>query len=115
MVAPQYVKPFAKGNKNDYNDTETIAKASQRASMRFVLLKSIKHVQSIHRQREQLKKARTALANQIKGLLAEYGLVIRQSVTEVRRDLPLILEDTENYLLACSMSYVRWINGLVVV
>ena len=100
LIAPQYVKPFVKGNKNDYNDAEAIAEASQRPSMRFVPIKSIEQqdVQNIHRQRERLKKERTALVNQIRGLLAEYGIVIPQGITAVRRELPLILEDAENEL-----------------
>ena len=100
LIAPQYVKPFVKGNKNDYNDAEAIAEASQRSSMRFVPIKSIEQqdVQNIHRQRERLKKERTALVNQIRGLLAEYGIVIPQGIAAVRRELPLILEDAENAL-----------------
>ena len=100
LIAPQYVKPYVKGNKNDYNDAQAIAEAAQRPSMRFVAIKTIaqQDVQSIHRQRERLKKERTALVNQIRGLLAEYGRVIKQGVASVRRELPLILEDTENGL-----------------
>ena len=100
LIAPQYVKPFVKGNKNDYNDAEAIAEAAQRPHMRFVPIKAIEQqdVQNIHRQRERLKKDRTALVNQIRGLLAEYGVVIKQGVTSVRRELPLILEDAGNGL-----------------
>lgn len=100
LIAPQYVKPFVKGNKNDYNDAEAIAEAAQRPTMRFVPLKSTaqQDVQNLHRQRERLKKERTALVNQVRGLLAEYGLVINKGVTAVRRDLPLMLEDAENGL-----------------
>ena len=98
LIAPQYVKPFVKGNKNDYNDAEAIAEASQRPSMRFVPIKTIEQqdIQNIHRQRERLKKERTALVNQIRGLLAEYGIVMPLGVGAVRKQLPLILEDAEN-------------------
>ena len=104
LIAPQYVKPFVKGNKNDYNDAEAIAEASQRPRMRFVPIKSLEQqdIQNIHRQRERLKKERTALVNQIRGLLAEYGIVIRQGVTSVRRELPLVIEDAENGLTVMS-------------
>lgn len=104
LIAPQYVKPFVKGNKNDYNDAEAIAEAAQRPTMRFVPIKCIEQqdIQNIHRQRERLKKERTALVNQIRGLLTEYGIVIRKGVTAVIQELPLILEDAENQLTVLS-------------
>lgn len=100
LIAPQYVKPFLKGNKNDYNDAEAIAEAAQRPNMRFVPIKSIEQqdVQNFHRQRERIKKERTALGNQIRGLLAEYGVVINKGIPAVRKALPLILEDADNGL-----------------
>lgn len=100
LIAPQYVKPFVKGNKNDYNDAEAIAEASQRPNMRFVPIKTIEQqdIQNFHRQRERIKKERTALTNQIRGLLAEYGVVINKGITAIRQDLPDILEDPENGL-----------------
>ena len=104
QIAPQYVKAFLKGNKNDYNDAEAIAEAAQRPTMRFVPIKSIEQqdVQNIHRQRERIKKERTALVNQIRGLLAEYGIVMDKKISVVRRELPLILEDAENELTPLS-------------
>jgi transposase len=100
LIAPQYVKPFVKGNKNDYNDATAIAEAAQRPNMRFVPIKSVEQqdIQNFHRQRERLKKERTALVNQIRGLLAEYGLVINQGIAAVRRGLPEVLEDAQNGL-----------------
>jgi len=100
LIAPQYVKPYVKGNKNDYNDAEGIAEAAQRPNMRFVPIKSVEQqdIQNFHRQRERIKKERTALVNQVRGLLAEYGVVINKGVTAVRRALPEILEDAENGL-----------------
>lgn len=100
LIAPQYVKPYVKGNKNDYNDAEGIAEAAQRANMRFVPIKSVEQqdIQNLHRQRERIKKARTALVNQVRGLLAEYGIVINKGVAAVRKGLPDILEDAENGL-----------------
>ncbi len=104
LIAPQYVKPYVKGNKNDYNDAEAIAEAAQRPNMRFVPLKSVEQqdIQNFHRQRERLKKERTALVNQARGLLAEYGVVIPKGVAALRRELPLILEDAENGLSGLS-------------
>mgnify|MGYP002633402033 CR=1 FL=1 len=100
LIAPQYVKPFVKGNKNDYNDAEAIAEAAQRPTMRFVPNKSVEQqdVQNFHRQRERIKKERTALANQVRGLLAEYGIVIHKGIRTVSKSLPNILEDAENGL-----------------
>ena len=100
LIAPQYVKPFVKGNKNDYNDAEAIAEAAQRPTMRFVPIKSVEQqdIQNLHRQRERIKKARTALANQARGLLAEYAVVINKGIRAVRQGLPDILEDADNGL-----------------
>lgn len=102
LIAPQYVKPYVKGNKNDYNDAEAIVEAAQRPTMRFVPIKSVaqQDIQNIHRQRERLKKERTALVNQVRGLLAEYGIVINQGVAAVRKALPEILEAADNGLTA---------------
>ena len=100
LIAPQYVKPFVKGNKNDYNDAEAIGEAAQRPRMRFVPVKSVEQqdIQNLHRQRERIKKGRTALANQVRGLLAEYGVVLNKGIGAVRQGLPDILEDADNGL-----------------
>ncbi len=102
LIAPQYVKPYVKGNKNDYNDAEAITEAAQRPSMRFVPIKTVEQqdVQNFHRQRERIKKERKALVNQIRGLLAEYGLVINKGMAAVRKGLPEVLEDANNGLTA---------------
>jgi len=104
LIAPQYVKAYVKGNKNDYNDAEAIVEAAQRPNMRFVPIKSVaqQDIQNFHRQRERIKKERTALVNQIRGLLAEYGVTLNTGVATVRRDLPGVLEDAENGLTALS-------------
>lgn len=100
LIAPQYVKPYVKGNKNDYNDAEAIAEAAQRPNMRFVPIKSVEQqdIQNFHRQRERIKKERTALVNQVRGLLAEYGVIINKGVAAIRKNLPEIIEDAENGL-----------------
>ena len=99
-MAPQFVKPYVKGNKNDYNDAEAICEAVGRANMRFVGVKSIEQqdLQALHRIRQGAVKARTAQVNQIRGLLSEYGIVVAKSVGQLRRALPEILEDAENRL-----------------
>jgi len=100
LIAPQYVKPYVKGNKNDYNDAEAIAEASQRPNMRFVPVKPIEQqdIQNFHCQRERLKKERTALANQTRGLLAEYGVIINKGIGAVRTSLPIILDNADSGL-----------------
>lgn len=76
------------------------SEAVQRPSMRFVPAKSIEQqdIQSLHRIRRQAVARRTAQANQIRGLLMEYGLIIPQGISHVRQQLPLLLEDAENGL-----------------
>lgn len=102
MIAPQFVKPFVKSNKNDAADAEAICEAVQRPSMRFVPAKSVEQqdIQSLHRVRSQAVARRTAQANQIRGLLMEYGVIIPQGISHIRKSIPLILEDAENELTA---------------
>ena len=78
LIAPQFVKPYVKSNKNDAADAEAICEAVARPSMRFVPVKSVEQqaVLAVHRARQGFVKARTAQANQIRGLLAEFGLVV---------------------------------------
>ena len=113
LIAPEYVKPYVKGNKNDYNDAEAIAEAAQRPTMRFVPIKSVaqQDIQNFHRQRERIKKERTALVNQTRGLLAEYGIVINKGIAAVRRDLPGILESE---LQGCSLMSLIYRNKQVI-
>lgn len=100
MIAPQFVKPFVKSNKNDAADAEAICEAVQRPSMRFVPAKSLEQqdIQSLHRIRSQAVARRTAQANQIRGLLMEYGLIIPQGLSYVRKSIPLLLEEADNGL-----------------
>lgn len=81
LIAPQFVKPYVKGDKNDANDAEAICEAMSRPSMRFVTVKSAEQqdIQAVHRIRVGLVEQRTAKANQIRGLAAEYGLVAPKS------------------------------------
>lgn len=100
MIPPQYVKPYVRGNKNDYNDALAIAEAVVRPEMRFVSEKTAEQqdIQALHRLRERRLGERTALCNQVRGLLAEYGLILPTGVNVLRRGLPEILEDAENGL-----------------
>jgi transposase len=100
LISPQFVKPYVKGNKNDANDAEAICEAVGRPNMRFVPVKSIEQqdIQMLHRVRSGLVKERTALANRIRGLLGEYGIIIAVGLVKLRQRLPEILEDAENGL-----------------
>jgi transposase len=99
LISPQYVSPFVKTNKNDRNDAEAIVEAASRPAMRFVPVKSVEQqdIQATHRVRELLMRQRTAVINQIRGLLAERGQIMAQSPQALRRALPevLALEDSE--------------------
>ncbi len=102
LMAPQFVKPYVKSNKNDANDAEAICEAVARPNMRFVAIKTIaqQDIQAIHRIRSELVQQRTAKVNQIRGLLAEYGIVVGRRVDVLRNALPQLLEDAENGLTA---------------
>ena len=102
LIPPQFVKPYVKTNKNDRADAEAICEAVRRPNMRFVAVKTLEQqaVLSLHRARQGFVKSRTAQANQIRGLLAEYGLVIPKGISHVTKQVPLILEDAENELPA---------------
>ena len=93
MMAPQFVKPYVKSNKNDRNDAEAIAEACTRPTMRFVPIKTItqQEVLLLHRARELSIKQRTAQANQIRGMLSEYGLVIPKGISQMKQ-LPRMIE-----------------------
>ena len=111
LIAPQFVKPYVKSHKNDANDAEAICEAMGRPSMRFVTVKTVEQqdLQALHRVRAELTKQRTAKANQIRGLVAEYGLIAPKELSHLRAALPLWLEDVENGL---SDRFRRLLNGL---
>jgi transposase len=98
LIAPRFVKPYLKSNKNDFNDAMAIAEAVQRPTMRFVAIRSIEQLdlQAIHRIREQLISERTAVINQIRAFLLEYGVTIPVGRSQLLKRLPEILEDAEN-------------------
>lgn len=100
MIAPQFVRPYVKSNKNDANDAEAICEAMNRPHMRFVKVKTVEQqdLQAMHRVLSELKSHRKAKANQIRGLVAEYGLVAPRQLYALRQAIPLWLEDAENGL-----------------
>lgn len=93
LMAPQFVKPYVKSNKNDAADAEGICEAVTRPSMRFVAVKTLEQqgVLSLHRVRQGFVKARTAQANQIRGLLGEFGRILPKGIAAVRVPLPDLL------------------------
>lgn len=95
LMAPQFVKPYVKSNKNDAADAEAICKAVGRPSMWFDRIKNIEQqaVLALHRVRQGFIKARTAQANQIRGLLGEFGLIVPQGIAHVSQRVVDLIED----------------------
>ena len=100
LISPQYVAPFVKTNKNDRNDAAAIVEAACRPAMRFVTVKSVdqQDMMAAHRVRELLVHQRTALINQVRGLLGERGITIAQSPAALHRAMPQILKTCEGEL-----------------
>lgn len=100
LIAPQFVKPYVKSNKNDAADAEAICEALTRPGMRFVPIKHVEQqaVLALHRVRQGWVKARTAQANQIRGLLSEFGLIVPQGITHVYQRVPALLEEAKDEL-----------------
>ena len=100
LMPAQYVKPYIKGNKNDFRDAEAIAEAVQRPTMRFVPVKTVEQLdlQALHRVRSRLVGQRTAVINQIRGFLLEHGVTVRQGSAGLRQALPSILAQREDLL-----------------
>lgn len=100
LMAAQFVKPYVKSGKNDANDAEAICEAVGRPHMRFVAIKSAEQqvVQSEHRIRSRLVRARTALCNEIRGLLGEFGIAVALGVSQIRKALPILQENKEQML-----------------
>ena len=109
LIPPQHVKPFVKGNKNDRNDAFAICEAAQRPNIIFVKPRSLEQVDVIisHRIRERRIRVRTALTNQIRGLLSEYGIVIPKGRDPLNLALPELLEDASNSLTTIARRYIR--------
>ena len=104
LISPQFVTPYRQSHKNDPNDAAAICEAVRRPHVRFVPIKEVAHqdVQALHRARQLLIKQRTALCNQVRGLLSEYGVVVAQGVRRLRTSLPSLLEDADNGLTFAS-------------
>src|SRR5262245_41881246 len=104
LIAPQFIKAYVKSPKNDARDAEAICEAVTRPTMRFVPIKRIEQqdLQALHRIRERLIKARTALVNEIRGLLNEDGIVLPQRLTKFRALIVSKLQNEQAKLTALS-------------
>jgi transposase len=100
LMAPQFVKPYVKSNKNDAADAAAICEAVGRPSMRFVPIKNVEQqsVLALHRVRQGFVKARTAQANQIRGLLGEFGLIVPQGIAYIALRVPALLTEAAGEL-----------------
>ena len=93
LMPARYVRPYSKGQKNDFRDAEAIAEAVQRPTMKFVATKTADQLdlQALHRVRERLVSQRTGIINQIRAFLLERGVAVRQGLRFLRIELPGIL------------------------
>src|SRR6201982_3105465 len=111
LMPAKYVRPYSKGQKNDFRDAEGIAEAVRRPTMKFVATKSAEQLelQALHRVRERLVSQRTGIINQIRAFLLERGVAVRQGLRFLRAELPRILATTCD---ALSPRMLRVIEGL---
>ena len=116
LICPRHIKPFVINNKTDAADARAICEVVGRPSTRFVAVKTVEQqdMAGWHRIRERKVKERTALVNQIRGLLAELGIIIPQGITHVRKQLPCIIEDLDNRLSLCARDYLSETYGELV-
>src|SRR2546429_7299357 len=111
LMPAKYVRPYSKGQKNDFRDADAIAEAVQRPTMKFVATKSADQLdlQALHRVRERLVRQRTGIINQIRAFLLERGIAVRQGLRFLRTELPGILAKRSDVL---SPRMMRIIEGL---
>jgi transposase len=93
----RYVRPYSKGQKNDFRDAEAIAEAVLRPTMKFVAIKTVEQLdlQGLHRIRERLVCQRTSVINQIRAFLLERGIAVRQGLRALRTEIPIVLAMTD--------------------
>ncbi len=109
IIAPQYVKPFVQVNKNDARDAMAIAEAAARPAMPSVTIKSVEQLdlQGLHRVRERLQKEKTAVGNELRGLLAEMGIVFPVGDKSIRVRVVEVLEDLNNGMSVCGRELIN--------
>lgn len=100
LLPAQHVRAYQRRQKNDYNDAQAIAEACQHGTIRSVPIKTLdqQDIQTFLKMRQLISMERTQLINHVRGLLAEYGIVLNKGAAELRRALPALLEDAENEL-----------------
>lgn len=118
LLPAQHVKPFVRGNKNDHNDALAIAEAAQRPNLKTVPIKTIaqQDIQTLHRLRERCVSQRTALSNQTRGLLSEYGIIFPVGFKAFKQALVLLLDPADTQLSPAIKQQLHYIadefNGL---
>ncbi len=113
LMPAKYVRPYSKGQKNDFRDAEAIAEAVQRPTMKFVATKTADQLdlQALHRVRERLVSQRTGVINQIRAFLLERGIAVRQGLRFLRAELPQILAMRTDVLSARMMRTIEELTG----
>jgi transposase len=109
LIAPQFVKPFRQGEKNDWNDAVAIGVAGRQPTMRYVGVKSVEQqaLQALHRVRSRVQRDRVALTNQIRGILGEYGVVVARSMGSLRQRVVELMAEEDSELPALVRDLVR--------
>ena len=109
----KYVRPYPKGQKNDYRDAEAIAEAVQRPTMKFVATKTAEQLdlQALHRVRERLVSQRTGIINQIRAFLLERGVAVRQGLRFLRIELPSVLATRSDVLSSRMLRIIEDLSG----
>jgi transposase len=97
LMPARYVRPYSRGQKNDFRDAEAIAEAVLRPTMKFVAIKTVEQLdlQALHRVRERLVCQRTSVINQIRAFLLERGIAVRQGLRALRTEMPIVLAMTD--------------------
>lgn len=116
LLSARYVRAYVKTNKNDWRDAEAIVEAMSRPTMRYVHEKTPEQqsMQMVHRVRQRVVGERTALANQLRGFLSEFGVVVAVGLASLRRRLPEVLEDADNEIPASARAlFARLYEELV--
>ncbi|MBX2849906.1 MAG: IS110 family transposase [Acidiferrobacterales bacterium] len=109
LIPAQHVKAFVRGNKNDANNALAIAEAALRPSLHPVPVKTLEQqdIQTLLRIRSRFKDARKINANQLRGLLAEYGIILAVGISNITKELPFVLENAENGLTAIARQAIN--------
>jgi transposase len=113
LMPAKYVRPYSKGQKNDFRDAEAIAEAVQRPTMKFVATKTADQLdlQALHRVRERLVGQRTSIINQIRAFLLERGIAVRQGLRFLRAELPTILAKRSDVLSPRMLRIIEDLSG----